>query len=85
MVFLLSMVYGFWAFTMVFFCSEIGQRIGNAYDEIDDEIYQLDWYLLPIKIQQIFPTIMINTQQPVYLKCFGSATCSRETFKKVSP
>lgn len=78
------MAYGFWAFGMVFFASEIIQRFSNAYEEIDNEIGQLDWYLLPMKIQRMLPTIMANTQQPTCIKCFGSSTCSRETFKKVS-
>lgn len=85
MVFFVSVWYGFWASIMVFFASEIGDRISNAYEEIDDEMGQLDWYSLPPKIQIFLPTIIINTQQPMFIKCFGSATCSRETFKKVSP
>ena len=84
-VFLESLLYGIWAFCMVFFACEIGQRFSNAYEDIDSVIIQIDWYLLPMKIQQMLPTIMINSQQPFEVKCFGSSTCSRETFKKASP
>lgn len=78
------MVYGFWAFAMVAICCEMGQQYSNAYENMDGVIVlHLDWYLLPMKIQRMLPTIKINTQQPFEVKCFGSSTCCRETFKKV--
>lgn len=69
---------------MVFFSCEIGQRFSDAYKEIDDKIDEFNWYLMLMKIQRILPIIMINTQQPIFIECFGSSTCSRETFKKVN-
>ena len=69
---------------MVSFASEIGQRLSNGFEGIDDKINQIDWYLLPMEIQRILPTIMINTQQPVFVNCFGSLACSRDTLKRVS-
>lgn len=78
-----SIIYGFWAIFMVFFSCEIGQRFSNAYEEIDYEIAQFDWYLMPIKTQQMLPTLMINAQQAVDIECFGSMACGRDTFKKV--
>lgn len=77
------MVYGFWAFMMVLFASEIGQRFSNTFEKIDDKINEFDWYLLPMEVQRILPIIMINTQRPTFITCFGSSTCSRDTFKKV--
>lgn len=68
---------------MVFFACEIGQRFSNAYEKIDDQTGELNWYMLPMEIQRMLTTIMINTQQPIFVKCFGSTACSRETFKKV--
>lgn len=78
------MLYGFWAIVMVFFACEIGQRFTNAYDEIDSTINQMNWNDLPMEIKRILPIIMINTQQPFEIKCFGSTACSRDTFKRVS-
>lgn len=69
---------------MVFFACEIGQRFSNAFDNIDDTIGQFDWYLYPVKIKRMLPTLMINTQQPFEIMCFGSKACTRETCKKVS-
>lgn len=77
------MVLGFWAFNLVFFSTEIGQRFSNAFEEIDDEMNQIDWYRLPIKIQRLLPIAMMNTQATVAIDCFGSLSCNHETFRKV--
>lgn len=79
-----SILCGFWAIGMVLFSCEIGQRYSNAYEEIDNVVNQFDWYLFPLKIQRILPTIMMDTQQLYEIMCFGSTNCSRETFKRVS-
>lgn len=74
--------YGFWAISVVLLACELGNRISNSFDTINDEINQLVWYLLPIEIQRILPTIMINAQDPAIVAFFGSISCSREQFKK---
>lgn len=71
------------AFGVAFSFCELGQRISNAFDEIDDVIAQLKWYLCPDELKRILPIIIINSQDPVALEYFGSTSCSRETFKKV--
>lgn len=76
---------GCWSIAIVLFASEIGQRFNNGFVRIDDKINEFDWYLLPMNIKRMLPTMMINAQQPIYINCFGSLTCSRETFKKVCP
>lgn len=78
-----SAVYGCCAFAEVLFTSEIGQIFGDRFEDIDDKINELDWYLLPMKIQRMLPTFMINTQQSTLITCFGSLACSRETLKMV--
>lgn len=77
------MVSGFFAFMLVFFASEIGQRFSNSFEEIDDKINQMDWHLLPIKIQQVLPIIMMNTQTIMAIPCFGSLASNHESFRKV--
>lgn len=72
-----------WSFVSVFVVCEFGQKVCDAFFEIDDEICQLDWYLFSIEIQKILLTLMINTQKPVSLGVFGNITCDREDFKKV--
>lgn len=72
------------AFGLVFIVCEIGERISTAFNEIDDVIDQFKWYLLPAEVQRMLPTIILNVQQKVALKCFGSISCQREAFRKVS-
>lgn len=68
---------------LAFFTCELGQRITNAFDGVDEELTQLDWYRLPIKVKKMLPMIIINAQEIVALKCFGSTLCGRESFKNV--
>lgn len=78
-----STLYGSWASALLVFGTEMGQIFGNRFEAVINKVEELDWYLLPMKIQRILPIIMINTQPLIYITCFGSITCSRETLKKV--
>lgn len=66
-----------------FITCESGQRLTNSFDEVDDDLGQLDWYLFPIEIQRLLPMTIMNVQEPPVIKCFGNIQCSREQFKKV--
>lgn len=72
-----------YAFGAVFLVCELCQRISNGCEGFNDKIDQFKWYLFPAKIQRALPAIIINVQQPVYVECFGSIACDRETFKRV--
>lgn len=74
---------GLLAFALVFIACELGQKMTDAFEEIDTTIGQIDWYLFPIEIKRMMLTIAANTQQPVTLECFGSIACTREVFRKV--
>lgn len=68
--------------TSIFVC-EAGQRLTDKFDEISYKFKQLNWYLYPIAIQQMLPTILIGVQKPIFIECYGIFDCSREQFKKV--
>lgn len=74
----------FWAFVLVFFANEIGQRFSDTYENIEREIGQLKWYYYPTKLKQRFPILIFNVQQPIAIQFFGSAVCGRAQFQKVS-
>lgn len=74
----------FWAFTLSSIFCELGHKMRNAFEEIGVEFESINWYLLPILLQQKIPMIMRFNQTPVILKGFGSNTGSRELFKEVS-
>lgn len=67
---------------MFLFC-EIGENINSRFDQILDEINQCDWYLFPTAMQKMLPIIIQHAQQPVVLRAFGSANCTRDAFKTV--
>lgn len=73
-----------YAFGILFVSCELGQRITIAFDGCSNMINQFEWYLFPANVQRMLPIIMNFTQQPIVVKCFGSAACDRETFKYVS-
>lgn len=79
----MSALYSYF-FLFHMFNFELGERISKAFSEVFDEIDRLDWYKLPIELQKILPIILLDAQQLVVLECFGSISCSREVFKKVS-
>lgn len=72
------------AIVMVFLTCEHAQRFTNAFSGIDDVFDQLDWYLLPIEIKRILPTVILYVQQPVKVVFFGSFSCDRELSNRVS-
>lgn len=83
MLLLISIHNMFWAFTLVFVACELGERVRNEFDGVRLLVDQLKWYLFPLNLRQLVPTIVINSQNPVEFKCFGSISCSRESFQKV--
>lgn len=78
-----STLYAFFVFLILFAVCELGERTGNIFIELDYEIGQLDWYLFPMNIQKMLPTLMANSQKPVVFNCFGSVACTRWQFQKV--
>lgn len=76
-------MYACYAFGVIFSICELGQRLTDAFDVLADTIGNFDWYLFPIEIQDILPTLLMAAQQPVVLECFGSISSIRETFKQL--
>lgn len=79
-----SIFYGCWVFGLAFFSCEVGQQFTNSFERVTDRLDRLNWYLFPIKVQQLLPTILINTQEPIVIGCFGLMNGSRDQFKKVN-
>ena len=74
----------FGSFTSTLLICEFVGRISNEFNEIGYLIEQFDWYLFPIEMLRMLPIILLNTQQLVTFKCFGTMACDRETFGKVN-
>lgn len=76
-------VEAFCAFGSVSFTCELGERFSSAFNNISDFVDQLNWYLFPHKVQKMLPTLLITTQKPVAIECFGSILCVRAALKSV--
>lgn len=75
----------YYAFGNVIVACEFGQRVNNRIgDEINDTIGEFDWYLFPDELKEIFPFVIQFAQRPIDFKFFGSYSCNRDVFKKVS-
>lgn len=60
------------------------QQAVDAYYEIANDVEHLNWYLWPFETWKNIPVIILSAQQTVAIRCFGSISCVRETFKAVS-
>lgn len=82
--FLMLCIEACYSFGFVFVICEVCQRVSLAFDDLNDRVFEFDWYLFPAIVKKMLPTIMLFAQQPIIFQCFGSFSCSREAFKQVS-
>lgn len=73
----------FCAFASVSIPCELGDRLSSAFSVISDLIDQFKWYRFPIEVQRMLPIILITTQRPIAIECFGSILCVRAALKSV--
>lgn len=75
--------FSFWAFTVLYFYCNFGEMLSQESQVFNDELWQCNWYLLPIKVQRMLVMFMIDTEQPMSIHGYGNIECSRNTFRKV--
>lgn len=73
-----------YSFGTLFLSCELPHRMNITFCECGDIVEHFKWYMFPVEVQQMVPMVLTFVQKPVVLKCFGSTTADRETFKKVS-
>lgn len=76
-------VCGIWSVIIIFAACEIGERGIALFEKMENEINQFEWYLFPLRIQRMLPTILIVAQEQAIINCFGSIACTRQCFKEV--
>lgn len=74
----------FWSFFAISVFCELGEKISGQFDELDEAIYQSDWYEFPTKVQRVLPIIMMTTQQTTVPCGYGNLPCIRESFQRVT-
>lgn len=71
---------------LVFVTCEFSQRYTDAYEAIGNEVNKIDWHLVinDKQLHRMLLIIMVYAQKELEIKFFGSISCSREQFKRVS-
>lgn len=78
-----TMFQTFWSFISIFFFCELGEQVTSRFEQFNDELDQCCWYLFPIDLQRMIPTVMANTQDNTIIHGFGNTLCTRLSFNKV--
>lgn len=73
-----------WSYMLFWIFCSCGGMVTNRFNTFDDELYQSDWYALPITAQQSMAILIANTQKPATVRGYGNVVCSRKTFQQVS-
>lgn len=72
-----------YAFVALLVACEVCQRINLIFDECNEMVKQLEWYLFPAEIKRMLPLMLNFALEPIEIKCFGTMTSDREAFKYV--
>lgn len=67
----------------LFLLCYIGENVTTSYLDLTDKIFQLSWYMCPVKVQKYIPFMMLHGQKEIYFRSFGSLDCTLDTFKRV--
>lgn len=55
----------------------------SEFEKINESIYSMTWYILPVEVQKKLPAMMATAQREVYLQGFAEIHCSFIIFAKV--
>lgn len=58
--------------------------VTTAFDEMDELVYGIDWYLCPIELQKYLMVMLAVMRQPIFIKGIFSLDSTRFTFKRVN-
>lgn len=80
----LAIVDAFDYYAVMFVVCEVSQQFTNEFEGIYKVTDRFDWYAFGNEIKAMLPTLVIILQRPVGIKCFGSFSSNRESFKEAS-
>lgn len=64
--------------------SEFGGMVTKQFDAFDEQLCQSNWYLYPNGMQRLLLIFILDAQQPVLIRGYGTIVCTREFFEKAS-
>lgn len=53
---------------LVFIVCEVGQRLTEKFNELNDIFAGLEWYSFPFELQRIYPTVLTNCRHKMFLR-----------------
>lgn len=68
---------------MVFLFCYLGDQMTCKAAEVNESIYDTEWYSYPNKIQMLMILVMKRAQKPFVLTGFSLVSCSLTSFKEV--
>lgn len=68
---------------MSFLLCNYGENVTSHYSDLSDLIYQMSWLSCPLKVQNSFKLMIMNSQKLIDLEGFARFQCNHDTFKKV--
>lgn len=71
------------SFAIIFAFCELGAQVTNQFNTLHEELYQSEWYSLPIEMQRMMVIFMFDAQLSVLLRGYGNISCTRNSFKNV--
>ncbi|XP_055306350.1 odorant receptor 94a-like [Sitodiplosis mosellana] len=73
----------FWSVAQIYLFCDFGDNVTEKFSDINDAIYECNWYSFPKEVQRIWPFVMVSAQQPLIIQGFGNIPCTRQAFKSV--
>lgn len=73
----------FWSFVVIFIDCECGEQLTHQFNQFDGEYGQCKFYYFPVDLQRMFLMLMLDTQQAMHIRGYGSIVCTRDAFKEV--
>lgn len=72
-------------FAPIFFVvCNCGESVTSAFDDMDEVVYEMEWYACPIELQKYLIAMLAIIRRPVVFNGLFSMDCSRFTFKRVN-
>lgn len=69
---------------LLFLFCHSGTQVTERFHGIGEEVYALEWYVLPLNLQRNIPMIIALSNNEIYLRGLGGYHYTHETFKKVN-
>lgn len=68
----------------LFLLCHFGSYLSEHFDHFGNAVYQLNWYMLPLKQKRLLPTFLALINKPTPLEGYGGTQCTCQSFTQVS-